>query len=130
MHIALNLALLAGLGFAQTACAEGATQVLDCVATTQCDAAGLCAASQEQILFRLDPVDVAAHGEGKYRISYGDVVADAVNASMVGPYTWSEGPDNAQTLLVSGKNSLVWMRQSFAEPISATTLFLTCKDFA
>lgn len=107
--------------------AEGAVQVLSCTATTSCDARGSCTPATDAVTFTLTPVQVDADGAGQFTIAYGDVTAQMGSLSRTGPFVWAEGETDTQSLLVSGPDSLVWVRQDRGTP-DATTLFLTCKD--
>ncbi|MBU2358461.1 MAG: hypothetical protein KKB02_05945 [Alphaproteobacteria bacterium] len=113
---------------ATTAFAEGAVQVLDCTQTTTCDAAGACGPDDAAIVFTLTPVDVGPGGAGEYTIAHGGAAYPMTNTGTIGPFVWAEGADDVQTLMPTGPNTLLWVRQNSATALTATTHFLTCKD--
>lgn len=107
--------------------AEGASQVLNCQAVSSCDAAGICAYDGSDVRFEISPVDVGDNGEGQYEIAYGGRQFDMHNITGFGPMVWAQTENDVQTLLPSGKNQLVWHRLRLDEPLSATTVYLTCQ---
>ena len=105
---------------------EGAVDILDCRIVTECDASGTCTSVSRSINFTRTPVDVQPHGEGDYRIAYGGMDFAMTQQTPFGPWVWSEGRNDWQTLLFSSANGLIWVTQDFDGPTS-TTRFLICE---
>ncbi len=111
-----------------TAAAEGAVQQIACTGETICDAGGTCSATPSEMAFTLSPVDVGAHGEGRYRIAYGDIEAEAImrpDMSLI----WAEGRDDLQMLtLLDPARSILVQRSIMGTGGDSTVTFLTCGE--
>ncbi len=107
------------------ATAEGAMQTFDCTATQTCDAAGLCQPDTTATRFTLTPEATGTDGDGQYTLSRDGVVAQMTTLSGIGPFVWSEGRHDRQTLLVTGEATLLLHALDLATGASSLT-FLTC----
>ena len=107
--------------------AEGAVNVITCDTATSCDAAGGCAQASGGITFHIAPINVGPDGAGTFTISYDETSTQMSSIGDKGPFLWAQGASDAQSLIVTGSHSLVWVRNDQLSN-TAETLFLTCKD--
>ncbi len=110
--------------------ASGATASISfsCTILRSCDNAGICIDSARTVQFNFEPVDVKAGGEGVYRLRIGGVDTEAYFVSEFGPVVWSRGASDVQTLIFTGRQSMVWTNSEFDNPARSQTRFLKCED--
>lgn len=99
---------------------------LNCTATSVCDATGVCKAGGTKTVFDLSPLKTDAAGAGNYEISRDGTKFDAMGVSRTGPFTWSQGGDDAQVLLLTGAASALWQAFDRRSETSAVS-FLMCE---
>jgi len=104
---------------------EGAVRLLDCTIVRVCDAAGICEAASGAVAFRMEPVQVAQDGSGRYELRYGNTDVAMNSLSDVGPFFWTVG-DEHNTLLASSETQFLWHRLTLGPVPAATVRFLTC----
>jgi hypothetical protein len=111
--------------------------LMTCHINTQCSAKGDCHAISEDVTFKATAKEVEHHGEGTYELSYHEIIAEARNVTMYGPWIWSEGHSDMQILSYGfGENTgsdsetllVVWTATQFSPPMSSTVKFLTCGE--
>jgi hypothetical protein len=105
--------------------AEGAVRLLDCAVARVCDAAGACDSGTERVTFRMEPVETAADGSGRYGLTYGGTEADMDALSAAGPFLWTVGPER-NALLASSETRFLWHRLTLEPAPEATVRFLEC----
>ncbi len=108
--------------------AEGAQQVLNCQASKICNELGACEATQATTKFTLSPLKVGPKGEGSFLIEYNDISTTVQNVTDSGPFVWSEGDSDIQSLLPAGDKSVLWHRLRAGIPPTSTITFLICED--
>jgi hypothetical protein len=104
---------------------EGAVRSLDCTVASVCDAAGRCEADSGEVLFRMEPVDTASDGSGRYLLRYGDTEAEMDALSDAGPFVWTVGSER-DALLASSDTEFLWHRLTLDPAPAATIRFLSC----
>jgi len=105
--------------------AEGAVRFLDCTVMRTCDAAGVCQLDVGQTVFRIEPVDVAADGSGRYVLSYGNSQAEMQAGSAAGPFFWTAGTQR-HTLIANSETLFMWHQLTLDPVPDAAIRFMTC----
>jgi hypothetical protein len=104
---------------------EGAVRLFDCTVVQVCDAAGNCEATTDAVVFRMEPVQVAQDGSGRYELQYGDTETAMSSVSDIGPFVWTVGAER-HALLASSETNFLWHRLTLDPVPAATVRFLTC----
>jgi len=104
---------------------EGSVRTFQCLADKVCDAHGSCTPADNEVEFRMEPLQLDAGGAGDYRLSYGEDTVAMRADSDAGPFMW-ESDGSRHTLLVNSEARLLWHRLEFASPLSSRITFLQC----
>lgn len=105
--------------------AEGARTVFTCTGLTKCNAGGTCAPDDMTTSFTFAPVQTDADGAGTYSVDHDGTAATGTGAPL-GPFVWSEGAADRQTLLVTAETGALWQSLDTSAGTSIIR-FLSCE---
>ncbi len=109
-----------------TAHAEGARTLFSCTGLQTCDATGACQPDNTATTFGLAPETTGTDGDGLYTLTHDNQPFEMKAMAMLGPFVWSEGPHDRQTLLITGERAALWHSLDLATGTSQIR-FLTCE---